>query len=165
MTYIGLISDTHCYFDDSIRRFLDPVHEIWHAGDFGNLETFQSISEFKPLRGVFGNCDGTDIRQRVPLSQCFECEGKKVLMMHIGGYPGHYDMKALSLITAHLPNIFVCGHSHILKVINDFKYNMLDLNPGASGIYGFHIVRTALRFKIDGGNIFDMEVGEWEKKN
>lgn len=161
--YIGIISDTHCHFDDCLRRFLEPVDEIWHAGDFGNTETLLKIEAFKPLVGVYGNCDGTLIRQRAPYTQVFEREGKKILMMHIGGYPGRYDYKAFQLINAHLPDIFVCGHSHILKVINDTKYNMLTINPGAAGIYGFHQVRTAIRFHIDNGRIHDMEVGEWPK--
>ncbi len=161
MAYIGLLSDTHSVFDDSIRNFLAPVDEVWHAGDFGNLETLLKIADFKPLRGVYGNCDGNDVRQRAPYIQNFVCEGKKILMMHIGGYPGRYDFKALQLIEAHRPDIFVCGHSHILKVINDKKYNLLTINPGAAGTMGFHLVSSALRFKIEGWNIFDMEVGEW----
>lgn len=164
MAYIGLISDTHGFFDDKLKKFLEPVDEIWHAGDFGNVETADAIARFKPLRGVYGNCDGYDVRLSHPYTQFFEIEGMRVLMMHIGGYPGRYDYKAFQLINAHLPNIFVCGHSHILKVINDSKYNVLTINPGAAGIEGFHQVRTALRFKIENGRIFDMEVGEWDRK-
>ena len=122
------------------------------------------ISAFKPLKGVYGNCDGTDIRLVHPYIQLMEVEGMKVLMMHIGGYPGRYDYRALQLITAHTPDIFICGHSHILKVMNDKKYNMLTINPGAAGVQGFHNVRTALRFRIENGTISDMEVGEWEKR-
>jgi putative phosphoesterase len=165
MKYIGLISDTHCTFDDKLREFLEPVDEVWHAGDFGDLETLSAIAHFKPLKGVYGNCDGTSIRQRVPYTQVFECEGLKVLMMHIGGYPGRYDFKAFELINAHLPNLFICGHSHILKVMNDKKYDMMTINPGAAGNSGFHYVRTALRFKIDAGKIISMEVGEWDRNN
>lgn len=164
MAYIGLISDTHGFFDDKLKKFLEPVDEIWHAGDFGNIETADAIARFKPLRGVYGNCDSYDVRLSHPYTQFFEIEGMRVLMMHIGGYPGRYDYKAFQLINAHLPNIFVCGHSHILKVINDSKYNVLTINPGAAGIEGFHQVRTALRFKIENGRIFDMEVGEWDRK-
>lgn len=163
MPYIELLSDTHCCFDEKLSGFFKPVDEIWHAGDFGDLATSEAIASLKPLKGVYGNCDGTPIRSRHPYIQLFECGGKKVLMMHIGGYPGRYDLKALQLIEAHRPDIFVCGHSHILKVINDPKYNMLTINPGAAGTYGFHIVRTAIRFRIDDGNIYDMEVGEWKK--
>lgn len=161
--YIGLISDTHCLFDDALRRFLEPVDVVWHAGDFGNLETEEAIAAFKPLVGVYGNCDGQDVRLRQPYIRNFEVEGKKILMMHIGGYPGRYDYKALQLIEAHRPDIFVCGHSHILKVVNDRSRGMLCLNPGAAGKFGFHLVRTALRFRIENGDIKDMEVGEWPK--
>lgn len=161
--YIGIISDTHCWFDDPLKKFLEPVDEIWHAGDFGNEETLLQIEAFKPLKGVYGNCDGNQVRLRVPYTQNFECEGRKVLMMHIGGYPGRYDYKAFQLINAHLPDIFVCGHSHILKVIFDKKYNMLTINPGAAGIQGFHQVRTAVRVHIDDGNIHGMEIGEWPR--
>lgn len=161
--YIGIISDTHCFFDDCLRKFLDPVDEIWHAGDFGNEETLLQIAAFKPLKGVYGNCDGTQVRSRVPYTLNFECGEKRVLMMHIGGYPGRYDYKAFQLINAHLPDIFVCGHSHILRVINDTKYNILTINPGAAGIQGFHQVRTAIRVHIEGKDIFGMEVGEWPR--
>lgn len=163
MAYIGLISDTHCHFDDKLKAFLEPVDTIWHAGDFGNAETAAQIARVKPLVGVFGNCDGYDIRGDYPLCQVMDVEGKKVLMMHIGGYPGRYDYRALRLIEAHRPDIFVCGHSHILKVVNDRHYNMLVLNPGAAGLQGFHLVRTALRFRIEEGVVRDMEVGEWPR--
>ncbi len=161
--YIGVLSDTHGYFDDDIKAFFAPVDEIWHAGDFATLENLEEIARFKPLKAVYGNCDGKDIRARVPYTQLFECGGKRVLMMHIGGYPGRYDYKAFELLNAHLPDIFVCGHSHILRVIHDKKYNILTINPGAAGIQGFHQVRTALRFRIENGNISDMEVCEWER--
>lgn len=164
MAYIGILSDTHTFFDDKLREFFRDVDEIWHAGDFGNIEVSYRISAFKPLKGVYGNCDGTDIRLIHPYIQLMEVEGMKVLMMHIGGYPGRYDYRALQLITAHTPDIFICGHSHILKVMNDKKYNMLTINPGAAGVQGFHNVRTALRFRIEKGTISDMEVGEWEKR-
>ncbi len=163
MAYVGLISDTHCCFDDKLKKFLEPVDEIWHAGDFGNLETATNIANFKKTRGVYGNCDDTKVRSVHPYIQCFELEEKKILMTHIGGYPGRYDYKALQLIIAHKPDIFICGHSHILKVINDSHYGMLTINPGAAGIHGFHKYRTAIRFKIEDGNILDMEVGEWDR--
>ena len=163
MAYIGLISDTHNYFDNNLREFLSPVDVVWHAGDFGSEDNYSDIVTCKPVVGVYGNCDGYDVRGLCPRVQIFDIEGKKVLMMHIGGYPGRYDLNALRLIEAHRPDIFVCGHSHILKVMNDKHYNMLVLNPGAAGIQGFHQVRTALRFHIDGGVIHDMEVGEWPR--
>lgn len=164
MPYIGLLSDTHAHFDEKLMRFFDPVDEIWHAGDFGNVQTSDKISSFKKLVGVYGNCDSYDIRLIHPLAQIFEIEGKKILMTHIGGYPGRYEYKALQLITAHAPDIFICGHSHILKIVNDPKYNMLVINPGAAGFQGIHTIRTALRFKIENGDILDMEVGEFEKR-
>ena len=163
MAYIGLISDTHCHFDDRVRNFLDPVDVIWHAGDFGNAATAAEIASFKPLVGVHGNCDGQDVRIDYPVAQAIEIQGLKILMTHIGGYPGRYDWRALRLIEAHRPDIFVCGHSHILKVVNDRHYNMMVLNPGACGLQGFHLVRTALRFRIEGGKLKDMEVGEWPR--
>ena len=162
--YIGLLSDTHGVFDAPFRDFLSPVDEIWHAGDFGGIATAEAIAEFKPLKAVYGNCDGYDVRLEYPLFQLFDCDGAKVLMTHIGGYPGRYDPRARALIDEHRPDIFVCGHSHILKVVNDFKRNMLVINPGAAGIQGFHTVRTALRFRIDAGDIKDMEVFELDRK-
>ncbi len=164
MPYIGLISDTHCIFDEKIKSFLEPVDTIWHAGDFGNIETADAIARYKPLVGVYGNCDDTKVRSAQPYIQNFTVGGMKILMMHIGGYPGRYDYRALQLIEAHRPDIFICGHSHILKVVNDKSRGMLVINPGAAGIQGFHQVRTALRFRIEGGKITDMEVGEWERK-
>ncbi len=164
MAYIGLISDTHCLFDDPLRKFLEPVDVIWHAGDFGNLETADAIAAFKPLTGVSGNCDGYDVRAAYPGVQTIEMQGLKILMTHIGGYPGRYDAKAAQLIAGYRPDIFVCGHSHILKVMNDKSRGMMVLNPGAAGKFGFHLVRTALRFRIEDGQLRDMEVGEWPKQ-
>ena len=159
--YVGVISDTHGVFSDEFKRFLEPVDEIWHAGDFGGGPGFaDSISAFKPVLGVYGNCDGQDIRWKFPLTQLFNCEGLKVLMTHIGGYPGHYDYRALALIDSHKPDVFVCGHSHILRVMRDETRDMLCINPGACGIQGWHSVRTALRFHIDNGRPHDMEVFE-----
>lgn len=162
--YIGLISDTHGIFDARFKEFLEPVDQIWHAGDFGGgMELVEEISRFKPLIGVAGNCDNHDLRFIHPLHRFFECEGMKILMTHIGGYPGRYDARALKLINEYQPDVFVCGHSHILKVVRDIKRNMLVVNPGAAGIQGFHIVRTALRFHIDNGVIHDMEIYELDR--
>lgn len=163
MPYIGLISDTHGTFDDKIRGFMEPVDELWHAGDFGTLECADAIAAFKPLKGVYGNCDDRDIRLDHPHHRLFMCGGMKVLMVHIGGYPGRYDPGARALIDEMRPDIFVCGHSHILKVMNDASRKMLVVNPGAAGCFGFHTVRTALRFRIDEGRIYDMEVCEWNR--
>lgn len=162
--FIGLISDTHGVFSGQFREFLAPVDEIWHAGDFGGgLELASEIASFKPLIGVAGNCDNHELRFTHPLHRFFECEGMTVLMTHIGGYPGRYDPRARRLIDTYHPDIFVCGHSHILKVVRDVKRDMLVLNPGAAGVQGFHVVRTALRFHIDSGNIHDMEVFELDR--
>ena len=157
--YIGIISDTHGVFSPEFKEFLFPVDQIWHAGDFGGSLNFaDEIAAFKPLVGVYGNCDGQDIRLVYPEYQCFECEGHRVLMMHIGGRPGKYDWKARDLIAKYHPDIFVCGHSHILMVKNDSAAGLLYINPGACGIQGWHIERTALRVHIDGENIHGMEL-------
>ncbi len=162
--YIGLISDTHGRFDPQFREFLMPVDEIWHAGDFGGgYSTAAAIASFKPLVGVCGNCDERGLLFDYPLFRFFEREGMKILMTHIGGYPGHYDYHALQIIEKYRPDIFVCGHSHILKVVRDTKRNMIVINPGAAGIQGFHLVRTALRFRIRNGQMSDMEVFELDR--
>lgn len=161
--YIGLLSDTHGLFDSPFREFLAPVDEIWHAGDFGGIAVADAIAAFKPLKGVYGNCDGYDVRLAYPQYQLFSCGGMKVLMIHIGGYPGRYDPRARALIDEFRPDLFVCGHSHILKVVNDRRRNMLVINPGAAGCQGFHIVRTALRFRIEDSDIRDMEVFELDR--
>lgn len=159
MTYIGLISDTHGTFGDEFRKFFDPVDQVWHAGDFGGgLTTAQEIAAFKPLVGVYGNCDDRALRFDYPEYKCFECEQATVLMMHIGGSPGHYYPEAKRLIEIIRPDIFVCGHSHILRVEYDRHYSMMYLNPGAAGLQGWQQYRTALRFRISGRDISDMEV-------
>ena len=164
--YIGLISDTHGVFSREFRDFLEPVDQIWHAGDFGGgMELAKEIAAFKPLLGVAGNCDNYNLRYDHPLYRFFECEGMKVLMTHVGGYPGKYDARARQLIDELKPDIFVCGHSHILKVVRDQKRDMLVINPGASGIQGFHLVRTALRFHIENGRIDRMEVFELDRES
>ena len=163
--YIGLISDTHGVFDSRFRSFLEPVDQIWHAGDFGGgMDLAKEIAAFKPLVGVAGNCDNYNLRFEHPLHRFFECEGVKVLMIHVGGYPGKYDPRARELIDRYRPDLFICGHSHILKVVRDNRRGgMLVMNPGAAGIQGFHIVRTALRFHIDDGRIHGVEVFELER--
>jgi uncharacterized protein len=164
MAFIGLLSDTHGIFDNKLRDFFQGVDEIWHAGDFGNVEVSDKITSFKSLKGVYGNCDGQDIRLIHPYIQSFELEKMKFLIMHIGGYPGHYHYNAIQLINSHLPDVFICGHSHILKIANDKKNNLITINPGAAGIQGFHEVRTAVRFKVEKGALLEMEVGEWSKR-
>lgn len=161
--FVGVISDTHGTFADDVRRFLEPVDVIWHAGDFGGIECADEIAAFKPLIGVYGNCDGGDVRLVYPWQNVFMAEEVKVAMTHIGGFPGRYDWEAFNLITHNKPRIFVCGHSHILRVMGDKKLGVMVFNPGSCGFQGIHTVRTALRFHIDGSDIHDMEVGEWKR--
>lgn len=157
--FIGLISDTHGVFGDEFRKFLEPVDEIWHAGDWGGgVDFMQQISGFKPVVGVYGNCDGPDLRAVLPRHQSFEAGGMSILMTHIGGSPSHYEPGARRLIESLRPQVFICGHSHILKLQWDGKHQMMYLNPGAAGIQGWQVVRTALRFKIEDGKLAGMEV-------
>ena len=165
MKRIGIISDTHSTFDDTLRDFLRDVDEIWHAGDIGSLETADLIASFKPLRAVTGNIDGGLLRRTFTDVLAFDCEGVRVLMTHIGGYPRRYDPRALARIRQVEPKLFVCGHSHILRVMYDPAYSLLAVNPGAAGNYGVHKVRTAIRLVIDKGEMRDMEVGEWPRSS
>ncbi|MGN0007460.1 MAG: metallophosphoesterase family protein [Alistipes sp.] len=160
MKRIGVISDTHGTFDEPLRAFLAEVDEIWHAGDIGSLELADEIAAFKPLKAVYGNIDGGMTRRVYSEFEYFKTEDVSVLMTHIGGYPRHYEPTALRKIQAAHPKIFVAGHSHILRIIFDPVYQMLHINPGAAGCYGFHKLRTAVRFTIDGDQIKDMEI--WE---
>ncbi|MFI3292266.1 MAG: metallophosphoesterase family protein [Rikenellaceae bacterium] len=161
MKKIGIISDTHGTFDDTLRHFLRDVDEIWHAGDIGTLALADEIAAYKPLRAVWGNIDGADLRRAYRSVELFECEGAMVLMTHIGGYPNRYRPESKELIMTYRPDIFIAGHSHILKVIYDQTYNHLHINPGGGGNYGIHKVRTAVRFQIEDGKFSNMEVGEW----
>lgn len=164
MKRIGIISDTHGTFDARLRHFLADVDEIWHAGDIGSLELADEIAAFKPLRAVWGNIDGGMMRRVYRQTEFFRVEQVPVLMTHIGGYPRHYAPGIAQLIQELRPRIFVAGHSHILRVMADPVYDLLHINPGAAGIYGFHKVRTAVRFTVDGADIRDMEVGEWPRE-
>ena len=164
MKRIGIISDTHGTFDERLREFLKDVDEIWHAGDIGSLELADEIAAFKPLRAVSGNIDGGVTRRVYPDFLSFECEQVSVLMTHIGGYPRRYDPRAVQRIQAVRPKLFIAGHSHILKVQYDPVYDLLAVNPGAAGEYGFHRTRTAERLVIDGAQMRDMEVGEWPRR-
>jgi putative phosphoesterase len=162
---ILLLSDTHGYIDDAILQHALQADEIWHAGDFGTIEVSDQLSARKPLLGVYGNIDGTAIRKTHPEMLVFDREGVKVMMIHIGGYHGHFPAKVKSLIAIHRPALFVCGHSHILKVMRDPDHeNMLCMNPGAAGRSGFHHVRTMLRFEINQGKIENAEVIELGKR-
>lgn len=160
MKKIGLISDTHGYLDEAIFTHFEKCDEIWHAGDFGNLELAKTLSDFKPLRGVYGNIDGQDIRQVYPETLRFSVEGLDVLMVHIGGYPDRYTPIVKEVMLRQPPQLFISGHSHILKVIYDKKFKCLHLNPGAAGKQGWHKVRTLQRFDIDEGKIQNLEVIE-----
>ena len=163
MVKIGLLSDTHSYLDDAVFKHFENCDEIWHAGDFGSIEVADQLAAFKPLRGVYGNIDGTEIRQTYPENLRFNCEKVDVWMTHIGGYPGKYSPQVRGEIYTKPPQLFICGHSHILKVMFDKKFNLLHINPGAAGIQGFHTVKTLVRFTIDGDKIKDLEVIEIPK--
>ena len=163
MKRIGILSDTHGTFDQTLKTFLKDVDEIWHAGDIGSIELADRSAAFKPLRAVSGNIDGGMTRRVYPAFQVFECERVQVLMTHIGGYPRHYDPRAVQKIQSVHPKLFIAGHSHILKVIYDPVFDLLHVNPGAAGEFGFHKVRTAVRLTIDGAEMRDMEVGEWPR--
>ncbi len=163
MKRIGIISDTHGTLSKRILNFLEEVDEIWHAGDIGNAETADQLSALKPLQAVYGNIDGHALRTMFPENLRFKCEDVEVFMTHIGGYPGRYEARIRKELFSNPPQIFISGHSHILKVIHDKKINCLHINPGAAGNKGFHKVCTAIRFVIDGKQIRDMEVFELER--
>ena len=163
MTRIGLLSDTHSFLNPRIIDFFSGCDQIWHAGDIGNMETADKLAALKPLKAVYGNIDGTELRVIYPKNQIFMCEQVKVLITHIGGYPGRYEKEARQLIESEKPGMFICGHSHILKVMYDKKHELLHLNPGAAGNSGFHNVITCVRFVIDGKDIRDLEVFEKQR--
>ena len=160
MTRIGLLSDTHTYLHPKIFEVFKDCDEIWHVGDIGNLETAQKLEKFKPFKAVFGNIDGQGLRQSYAETLIFNCEEVKVVMKHIGGYPRRYAQGVRELIEKEKPQLFISGHSHILKVIYDEKYKLLHINPGAAGKSGMHKVRTALRFDIRGRDFMNMEILE-----
>jgi putative phosphoesterase len=161
MTRILLLSDTHNHFDDKIVNYAAPCDQIWHAGDIGTAVVTDKLKKIKPVIAVYGNIDGMDIRKEFPEHQRFSCEGVAVWMTHIGGTgPGRYPPAIRSALLIKPPRLFICGHSHILKVVYDKKYKMLYMNPGAAGNYGMHKVKTLLRFTIDGTDIKDLEVIE-----
>ena len=163
MRKILLLSDTHSYIDNDILKYVKQTDEVWHAGDIGDLKVTDAIKRLKPLRAVFGNIDDAKARKEFPEHNRFMCEGVDVWITHIGGYPNRYDIRIKESINKNPPKLFICGHSHILKVMSDKKLNLLHMNPGAVGKYGFHKVRTMLRFVIDGENIKDLEVIEFKK--
>lgn len=160
MTRIGILSDTHGSLDERIFEFFKDCDEIWHAGDIGTDEVLDTLEAFKPLRAVYGNIDGQSIRMRAPKDIVFDCEKVKVYMTHIGGYPKRYDKTAYAALKKYRPQLFVCGHSHILKVMHDKDLNTLHINPGAAGNFGFHRKKTMIRFVVDGSDMKDLEVIE-----
>lgn len=160
MTRIGLISDTHNFLDPTIFDHFKNCDEIWHIGDFGSVEIAEQLRKYKPLRGVYGNIDGYDVRSVYPEQLVFMCEQVKVMLRHIGGYPSRYNPETKKEILIHQPQLFISGHSHILKIMYDDKLNCLHMNPGAAGKHGWQQVRTVIRFAIDGKEIKDCEVIE-----
>lgn len=164
MKKIGLISDTHSHLEEKVFEHFADCDEIWHAGDIGTLELADRLAAFKPFKAVYGNIDGSPIRQEYPLDLRFDCEGMDVWMTHIGGYPGRYSQRVRELMKVDPPDLFICGHSHILKVMPDKKYKLLHINPGAAGVHGFHQVKTIIRFAIDRGQVKDLEVVEMGRR-
>lgn len=160
MPKIGLISDTHSYLDPKVFDYFKEVDEIWHIGDVGDIQVLHDLRAFKPLRGVYGNIDDAQVQAELPLDYRFTMEEMDIWMTHIGGYPGRYASRVRDVLKVKPPDVFICGHSHILKVMRDKKYNMLCMNPGAAGKHGFHKVRTLLRFDIHKGSLANLEVIE-----
>lgn len=164
MKKILLLSDTHSYIDDRILHYAEQADEVWHAGDIGDLKVTDTLKKVKLLRAVYGNIDDTEARKEFPLNAVFECEGMKVWITHIGGYPSKYPTRIKEGFMLYKPDVFICGHSHILKVQYDKQYQCLTMNPGAAGIHGFHQMRTMLRFEIANGKMQNLEVIELGKR-
>ena len=163
MKKILLISDTHGYIDEKIIKYANKVDEIWHAGDIGDISVSDKLKKIKPLRGLYGNIDDQKIRTEFPLHNRFICEKVNVWITHIGGYPKRYNPKILEELKSNPPDLFICGHSHILKVINDKKLGLLHINPGAIGKYGLHSVRTMVQFEINGKKIENLSIIEFKR--
>lgn len=164
MLKIGLLSDTHGFLDPAIYKYFKECDEIWHAGDIGTIEVYDELCKFKPLKAVSGNIDGHVIRSAVPENLYFNVEGMNVYITHIGGYPGRYNLGVKSFLSTHPTGLFICGHSHILKVMYDKSYGLLHINPGAAGNHGFHQVKTLVRFEINDGKPQNLEVIELGKR-
>ncbi len=160
MKKIALISDNHSYYGEEVTEHLKDVDEIWHAGDIGVLSSIEKYREMAFFRGVYGNIDDQSVKDNFPLNEIFICEGIKVFMTHIGGYPGRYSSRVYQLIKQEKPNLYICGHSHICKVVPDKANNLLHMNPGAYGHHGFHKVRTILKFGVNSGKIQQLRVVE-----
>ena len=165
MKKIGLISDTHNFLDDRVFEHFKYCDEVWHAGDFGSMDIAERVQKHKPLKGVYGNVDGNDIRAVYPETLKWICEEVKIVMTHIGGYPPKYHPSIIQELKRDPPQLFISGHSHILKVMFDKELNCLHINPGAAGKQGWHIMRTLVRFEIDGSQIRNCEVIELGKRN
>lgn len=163
MVKVGLLSDTHGWLDPKIVEFFKACDEVWHCGDIGDVAVSDALVDQFRLRAVYGNIDGGILRRIFHETEIFQCEGVNVLMTHIGGYPGHYDRRVAELLRQERPKLFVCGHSHIAKVKYDQTLECLHMNPGAAGKYGFHTVRTAIRFDINGDRVENLELIELEK--
>ena len=163
MTKILLLSDTHSYMGEEILKHVKQADEVWHAGDIGSLEVTDALKKYAPVKAVYGNIDDRTIRTEFKGNLYFKCEKVNVMMTHIGGYPGRYDKKILPIIEQANPDLFICGHSHILKVMYDKKNQLLHMNPGAVGDYGIHQVKTILCFTIDGKDIKDLRVVEFPR--
>ena len=164
MKKILLISDTHSYLDPALQKHIEEADEVWHAGDIGTIDVCENIEKLKPLKAVFGNIDAPDIKNKYPENLIFTCENVKVFITHIGGYPGKYPARIKNLIKENQPKLFICGHSHILKVIFDKENNLLHINPGACGVHGFHNVKTAVRFELEKSEIKNLAVIELGKR-
>jgi uncharacterized protein len=164
MKKILLLSDTHSHLDDTILKYVNQADEVWHAGDIGNLTVTDTLKKLKPLRAVYGNIDDDKARLEFPLHNRFLCEEVAVWITHIGGYPGKYNQAIREELKSNPPKLFICGHSHILKVQYDKSLNLLHMNPGSCGISGFHQMRTMLRFEIDKDKIQNLEIVEIGKK-
>ncbi|MGX7668490.1 metallophosphoesterase family protein [Flavobacterium pedocola] len=160
MKKILLLSDTHSHIDEKVLKYVKLADEVWHAGDIGDLSVTDTIKNLKPLRAVYGNIDDAKARMEFPLHNRFMCEGVDVWITHIGGYPGKYNLEIRAEIRQNPPKLFICGHSHILKVQFDKDLDLLHMNPGAAGIHGFHQVRTMLQFEIDGDKIQNLSIVE-----
>lgn len=165
MLRIGLLSDTHGFFDERINEHFKDCHELWHAGDIGDLDVITKLNRIAPVVAVYGNIDGSQVRARYPGHQRLNREGIDIWMTHIGGYPGHYDARVRPGILEHPPGIFISGHSHILKIMHDPDLGLLHMNPGSAGRSGLHQVRTLIRFEVDQGHIGAVDVIELGKRS
>jgi len=162
---IGLLSDTHGFLDEVLFQHFSQCDEVWHAGDFGPVEVLDRLKPFKPVRGVFGNIDGAEIRAELPEDLHWTCEEMRVYMRHIGGYPGNYDARAKRDIARLKPDLFICGHTHIARVMRDPAFGLLHMNPGAAGFIGWHTKRTAMRFEVNGRKVQNVELIELEPRH